>query len=364
MPARNPRLSLSAPAILVLFALAFRPAIAAEDLTEKLEMRPGLKITFPVTNGIDTHWKPLGNYNFQATIEKCGADGFSFAWSMGDPRRAEGSRAVEGEDMQRSLRVSLFYPRQESATMVGYTNIVRVSDALYQALKTDDPVPFFVDGPEIPAGHKDNPDVLPTRIHRVGEETVNIYVNDELVPVRAIKAQTNNGWTYWILDNPRWPLMVQGEHPFSWKEPRLTNVEVAGAGAPAGAPPAQSEAGRLIGQLEDKGVATTRLILFDFNSDKLKDQSKSILKELGRYLGEHPGIRLKVEGHTDSIGGSAYNLSLSRRRASSVKNYLVRECGIAAARLSPAGFGFTRPVASNKTAGGRAQNRRVVFRKF
>ena len=65
-----------------------------------------------------------------------------------------------------------------------------------------------------------------------------------------------------------------------------------------------------------------------------------------------------VEGHTDSIGSDAYNMKLSQRRAATVRDYMV-ENGISPSRIKTEAFGKTKPIASNKTAAGRAQNRRV-----
>ena len=72
----------------------------------------------------------------------------------------------------------------------------------------------------------------------------------------------------------------------------------------------------------------------------------------------HPGLRLDVEGHTDSVGGDEYNQGLSEQRGDSVRNYLTGQ-GMAANSVSSKGFGKTQPVASNDTAEGRQQNRRV-----
>jgi OOP family OmpA-OmpF porin len=72
-------------------------------------------------------------------------------------------------------------------------------------------------------------------------------------------------------------------------------------------------------------------------------------------------VAVIAEGHTDSIGSDAYNQKLSEQRAESVRRYLVNG-GIEAGRISTEGFGESRPVASNQTADGRAQNRRVELR--
>jgi OOP family OmpA-OmpF porin len=75
-------------------------------------------------------------------------------------------------------------------------------------------------------------------------------------------------------------------------------------------------------------------------------------------------LRLEVQGHTDNVGQAAANLTLSQQRATAVRDYLLKIGGIAAARLTAAGYGDTRPVAPNTTDEGRAQNRRVeIVRK-
>jgi outer membrane protein OmpA-like peptidoglycan-associated protein len=72
----------------------------------------------------------------------------------------------------------------------------------------------------------------------------------------------------------------------------------------------------------------------------------------------HPGLRLEVEGHTDSVGGDDYNQQLSEHRSESVREYLTAQ-GMASGSVTSKGFGKTQPVASNDTASGRQQNRRV-----
>jgi outer membrane protein OmpA-like peptidoglycan-associated protein len=72
----------------------------------------------------------------------------------------------------------------------------------------------------------------------------------------------------------------------------------------------------------------------------------------------HPGLRLDVEGHTDSVGGDDYNQRLSERRGEVVRDYLIQQ-GMPASSVTAKGLGKTQPVASNDTAEGRQQNRRV-----
>lgn len=104
------------------------------------------------------------------------------------------------------------------------------------------------------------------------------------------------------------------------------------------------------------GYAKT--ILFDSGKSSIKSQSETVLNDIIGILKEYPSSRFTVEGHTDDTGSAAGNQKLSDSRASSVKGYLV-DNGIEGARLSAVGFGETKPVDSNKTRAGRANNRRV-----
>jgi outer membrane protein OmpA-like peptidoglycan-associated protein len=99
-------------------------------------------------------------------------------------------------------------------------------------------------------------------------------------------------------------------------------------------------------------------VLFDTGKAELKPGAREKLAKVAGILLSHPGLKLQVEGHTDSVGSADYNQRLSENRAGSVRTYLVQQ-GIASNAVGTAGFGETRPVASNDTAEGRQQNRRV-----
>ena len=99
-------------------------------------------------------------------------------------------------------------------------------------------------------------------------------------------------------------------------------------------------------------------VLFDTASANLKPGAREKLARVSGILGSHPGLRLEVEGHTDSVGTNEYNQGLSERRAESVRAYLVDQ-RIAPAAIVTLGVGEDRPVATNDTAAGRQQNRRV-----
>ena len=108
-------------------------------------------------------------------------------------------------------------------------------------------------------------------------------------------------------------------------------------------------------------VITMDGIYFDFDRATIQPESRPALEGAAKILKENPGIRVEIQGHTDSRGSDAYNLGLSERRAQAVVNYLVQELGIDASRLTAKGYGESRPVADNETDDGRAINRRVDF---
>ena len=116
-------------------------------------------------------------------------------------------------------------------------------------------------------------------------------------------------------------------------------------------------------QLAAEGHVRLYGINFDVDSDHLRPDAKPALDDLLGALKANPAWKISIEGHTDGTGNAAHNLDLSQRRAASVKKALVA-AGIAADRMTTTGFGQTKPVASNDSAIGRAQNRRVeVARK-
>ena len=97
---------------------------------------------------------------------------------------------------------------------------------------------------------------------------------------------------------------------------------------------------------------------FEFDRAKITPEGESILDQAVAVMNKHQAISVRIEGNTDSVGSDAYNMKLGQRRADSVEKYLVAH-GISASRLSTVSFGETKPVASNDTEEGRAQNRRV-----
>ncbi|TWO33811.1 OmpA family protein [Seonamhaeicola sediminis] len=101
-----------------------------------------------------------------------------------------------------------------------------------------------------------------------------------------------------------------------------------------------------------------KTILFDLGKSTIKSQSEEVLKDIIGILNEYPTAKFTVEGHTDSTGSEKLNQGLSEKRALSVKEYLVNN-GVDEFRLSALGYGESKPIDTNKTRAGRANNRRV-----
>lgn len=142
---------------------------------------------------------------------------------------------------------------------------------------------------------------------------------------------------------------------------------------------AGTAAGAIVGAMMDKqerelrqidGVNVTRTsedelkvtvrneVLFDFNSASLRSGSKDSLREMAGVFEKYPNTQISIQGHTDSVGSASYNERLSERRAASVERYL-ENIGVSRSRLEAMGYGESQPRASNSTARGRQQNRRV-----
>jgi outer membrane protein OmpA-like peptidoglycan-associated protein len=99
-------------------------------------------------------------------------------------------------------------------------------------------------------------------------------------------------------------------------------------------------------------------VLFDTAKHTLRPAAREKLAKVAGIISGHPGLRLAVEGYTDSVGSDDYNQKLSEDRGTAVRDYLTEE-GVAGTSVTSQGFGKSQPVASNDTAAGRQQNRRV-----
>jgi outer membrane protein OmpA-like peptidoglycan-associated protein len=102
-------------------------------------------------------------------------------------------------------------------------------------------------------------------------------------------------------------------------------------------------------------------VLFDFDKSTIKPEATQILDRLVVFMNENKSTRSAFSGHTDNVGTEVYNMGLSDRRWMSVRDYVVKK-GVEGGRVSGQGFGESKPIADNKTAEGRAKNRRVEIK--
>jgi outer membrane protein OmpA-like peptidoglycan-associated protein len=112
----------------------------------------------------------------------------------------------------------------------------------------------------------------------------------------------------------------------------------------------------------NSGDALTLYINFESGKSTVKSESQGIIDELYKMLSSNPTLKIIIEGHTDNVGNSSSNKTLSEHRATSVKTSLVN-IGISADRIKSIGFGQENPIADNSTEEGKARNRRVEIKK-
>lgn len=139
---------------------------------------------------------------------------------------------------------------------------------------------------------------------------------------------------------------------FEYGAAMISNIRIA-----VGAPDMRNK-------LMAEGRLVTYGIYFDVNKDVVKPESYGTLKEIAKILNEVPDVKVKIVGHTDADGADAANLDLSKRRAASVKNELVKSFGVNGERLETDGLGEGQPVAPNDNPANKALNRRVEFIKL
>ena len=133
------------------------------------------------------------------------------------------------------------------------------------------------------------------------------------------------------------------------EDPLITNVRFAEGGKPK------------VDMMSTPFV--THGIQFDSGSDHMKPESAPVLRQVSTYLKENPEVMVTITGHTDDVGETPANQTLSEKRAAAVAASLSTDFGIDASRLTPAGKGESQPIAKNDSLEGKAMNRRVEFAK-
>ena len=195
-----------------------------------------------------------------------------------------------------------------------------------------------------------------TRVE-AGPIEVPMLVNGSRVGLRTlhVRGRLTDGsdgsdFELFLLDDPDNPLLLRGRGAHSSGETVKIDFPL-----PRGA------VGSMEQNLSKERKAVTYGIYFAFARAEIRPVSERTLTEIALIMKKNPDWKLRIDGHTDKVGGDKFNLDLSQRRSGSVKRALTQRYGIAADRLSTGGYGASQPEETNDTPEGRARNRRVVL---
>jgi outer membrane protein OmpA-like peptidoglycan-associated protein len=363
-------------------------AIAGSAPLVRVPLCSGLKIVTAIS-------QPEGDYESIKTITSIGNGTVQLSYSTEHPVAAPGrppqlrklhlSRTVREADLVKATLYLQQFQTNVPAQVPG-TTAIGVSTAVLSDLKTKREAPLGIfqlpppipGGPRLSADPKQHPNVFEATetylLKRVesGPVMLPLIVNDARTELPAVHATGRSEYygykgEFFFLDDESNPLAlkwrlgigaVAGGERAGGDRDTLEVINISYDCRTSSGTSSETLA-RLERALAESGHADLYEIYFSFNSEEIRDESDQTLHDLSEILHRHPDWRLSVGGHTDSIGGDAFNLDLSRRRAAAVKHALVARFGIDADRLGTDGYGRSRPVDTNDTPEGRARNRRV-----
>jgi len=337
------------------------PAIGTGDQSGIIPLRPGLAI-------VDAWHSATGDYEMIERVESTSVDSVRLHLSAPDASGVnynEVFRSICRTDLHDARVYNTGFGNGEPEIFPG-TTLFSLSQAVLNDLKTKGKAILTyrqrVDESDDEVGSTASRrmegsegftwDEWSGEIARVeaADVQVPVIVNNQRENVPAIHAKGTLGklsMEFWVADDPLNPVTLQFIHngtPFS--------IQVVEISFP--------ETSRKVEEaLRKKGRTEVHGIYFDFNSADIRPESEMALKEIAESLARNPSWKLRVEGHTDNIGTSDFNMDLSQRRAEAVKEELVTNYNVAASRLTTQGFGASQPKESNDTLEGRARNRRV-----
>jgi len=312
---------------------------------------------------VDAWHVSYGDYELIENIDSVAADSVRFFMSDG-ANHNEVYRTICREDLQNAHVYKTGFGDGDPEVFLG-TTLFGVSATVLNDLKTKRRATFTytqtVDESDDAAGKTASRRVVHDGftwdewsgelIQMEPDDTlVPVIVNDQRVELPAVHARGMLGkepTELLIVDDPRNPVTLRFAQPNSKFSLEVVKLSF------------DDDKPRIEESLKQKGTAEVHGIYFDFGSDQIRSESEPVLKEIAEAMRANPTWNLNIEGHTDNIGGTQYNQSLSERRAAAVKAALVERYQINAARLATAGFGASRPKESNDTLAGRARNRRV-----
>ena len=311
---------------------------------------------------------PEGDRENIVIVTDASSAGVRYAWKYrqnGDssathlPNRAELRRFVRASDLAGAPRLDAVFPSNAPEESPGFTAF-SISRAAYQTLLTAKQMRYTVTTIEGVSGLGKMGGLLASRMTMRGTlslaapqpEPIPVLLNGARVnlPTLHLKGDFALGSEKEAMD--MW-VLADSTHPLIIRVIDGTDVlQTIRIDLPGGA-------SKLENELATACRAEMPGIYFAFNSAELEPASDPALSEMSKLLAKHPDWTFAIEGHTDNIGGDAFNQTLSEKRAEAVRSALVGRFHIAAARLRSAGFGSKRPREPNTTIDGRARNRRV-----
>jgi len=345
---------------------------AAGAAQERVPLCAGLTIAGAIS-------EPEGDYEPIITIDAVDGDGVRLRYAAdvrtrsGAVRKVDVRRVVRRADLDSATLTMPWFNNRAAVTMPG-TTAIGVSRAVLRALKATGMARvglFDAASSEYPASRDVQPNMyqfaIPFDLRTVPDAPgeLSVLVNGAPVSLPVIHARgesLGDRVEVLVLDDEANPLALRFRMTSSPAEGGAAVAEVVKIsyrcppGPHASAAAATSPLER---SLVETGRAEVYDIYFDFNSDRIREQSEPTLREIGALLRRHPDWQLGIEGHTDSIASDRFNLELSARRAAAVKAALSLRYGIAEGRLTTSGAGETRPKDRNDTPEGRTRNRRV-----
>ncbi|HEU5050554.1 MAG TPA: OmpA family protein [Gemmatimonadales bacterium] len=353
----------------LLAACAASQAAAAQE-AGRIPLCPGLTIVSAIS-------RPEGDYESIKTIASADARGILVNYSAqvptphGSLRNWRMRRMVLREDLGSATLYAHYFHSHGSLTIPGSTAL-GVSTAVLRSLKRTGAAELGLIAEEnhgYPADRTKAPNLYDYeetwKLRRVGTGTVPVpvTVNDAagtLPTIHARGSHLGDKVDFWFLDDEENPLALQFAFA-SGSDAMLAARVVKISHRCSGSSRTEGEERilRLERALREQRRAVVYDLYFDFNSETIREESEPTLREIAEVLRRNPDWKLSIEGHTDNVASDQYNLDLSGRRASAVKAALGSRFGIAAARLTTAGFGESSPRDRNDTLEGRARNRRV-----
>jgi outer membrane protein OmpA-like peptidoglycan-associated protein len=344
-------------------------AVSAQD---SIPLCAGLTIAGSVS-------EPNGDYEPLITVDRVDSAGVHLRYAAevrtgtGAVRKVDVRRTVRLADLDTATRMAPWFNNRAAVTIPG-TTAIGASRAVLRALRTAGAarVGLFDAASSGYAATRDvEPNMyqfeMPYTLRRAAGAALRLPVLVNGVPamlpvIHARGEYLGDQAEFFFLDDDTNPIrlgfaMTSGTADDAAAIARVVKLSYRCA-AGQRTPPSPSVS-PLERSLLQTGRAEVYDVYFDFNSDRIREQSEPTLREIAELLRRHPDWRLGIEGHTDSIAGDRFNLELSARRAAAVKTALTGRHRIAAGRLTTSGAGETRPKDRNDTPEGRARNRRV-----